>query len=72
MSKYEKSYTPQQEQQVIQLFTRGLRDGEIIVDNTDKTIAKETGIHWQTVNGILNVYLNKKMEKINNRKKNKN
>ena len=58
-------YTEKQEEEVIRLFNRPLREGEVIVDNTSPTIAKETGFSVLMVNNILNVYLDNKFRLIN-------
>lgn len=65
MSNYERSYTPEQEQKVIELFNRTLREGEVIVDNSNSTIGKEVGLHKQVVNSILNRYLDEKFRLLN-------
>lgn len=65
MANYERSYTPEQEQKVIKLFNRPLREGEVIVDNSNSTIAKEVGLHKQLVNTILNRYLDEKFRVLN-------
>lgn len=65
MSNYERSYTPEQEQKVIELFNRPLREGEVIVDNSNSTIAKEVGLDKQLVNTILNRYLDEKFRLLN-------
>ena len=67
MSNFVRSYTPEQEKQVIKLFTRGLRKGEKVVDNTNPTIARETGIKEGTVNSILDNYLEEKIYNLNKR-----
>lgn len=65
MSNYERSYTPEQEEKVIELFNRPLREGEVIVDNSNSTIAKEVGLHKQIVNTILERYLEEKFRLLN-------
>lgn len=65
MANYERSYTPEQEQKVIELFNRPLREGEVIVDNSNSTIAKEVGLDKQLVNTILNRYLDEKFRLLN-------
>jgi hypothetical protein len=67
MANFVRSYTPKQEQQVIKLFTRGLREGEEIVDNKNSTISKETGIKECTVSSIIDNYLDYQLMKLNNR-----
>ena len=67
MANFVRSYTPKQEQQVIKLFTRGLREGEEIVDNKNSTIAKETGIKECTVSSIIDNYISYKIIELNNR-----
>ena len=58
-------YTEKQEEEVIRLFNRPLREGEVIVDNTSPTIAKETGLPVAVVDKILSVYLEYKFQLIN-------
>ena len=67
MANFVRSYTPKQEQQVIKLFTRGLREGEEIVDNKNSTISKETGIKEGTVSSIIDNYISYKIIELNNR-----
>lgn len=65
MANYIKSYTKIQEINVIGLFNRPLRKGERIVDNSNKTIATETGLHHQIVNTIITKYLEEKFRLLN-------
>ena len=67
MNNFVRSYTPEQKKLVIKLFTRGLRKGERVVDNTSPTIAKETGIKECTVKSILDNYLEEKIYNLNKR-----
>ena len=71
MANYVRSSKKEQEKKVIKLFTRGLRKGESIVDNTNPTISKETGIKESTVNSILDKYLEEKIYNLNKRVNNK-
>lgn len=65
MNNFKKKYTDKQNNEIIKLFTRGLREGEIIVDNRDTTIAKETGLPVHHVSYIIIKYLDSKIDKIN-------
>lgn len=53
---------------VLELFYRTeLRPGEVLIDNTDRTIAKELGFTISYVCNIITKDLNKKFDKINSR-----
>ena len=65
MSNFEQKYTEKQKQQIIKLFTRGLRKGEKVVDNRDKTIAKETNINQSIVCKVITNFLDNKFNNLN-------
>lgn len=53
---------------VLELFYRTeLRPGEVLIDNTDRTIAKELGFTISYVCNIITKDLNKKFDRINSR-----
>ena len=66
--RFKKSYTQEQEINILALFYRTELDrGEIIIDNSSKYISKKLNIRIQTINACLNSHLNYKFKKIADR-----
>jgi len=66
--RYRNSFTESQEKQVLSLFYRTvLRPGEIIIKNSDSTIAKELGYAKSSVTHFLSKHLKAKIKALNSR-----
>lgn len=70
---YNSDLTEQNKHDILELFYRTeLRIGEKIIDNTDKSIAKELNLEEKKVSYFLYIHLNKKYDKLNKIINNKN
>jgi len=66
--KFKAEHTQEDVDNILKLFYRTkLRKNEKVVDNRDKTIAKETGIHWHTVNRVIEEDLMRKRRELDKR-----